>query len=93
MQHEWGTSEIDSAVKEGADVINFSWITSDYPALRYSIYNAINQGVICVDAAGNAEWDVPGLRHPAAYHFGSVGQVIAVSATKLYDGVEKFVEV
>lgn len=92
MQHRLGTSYIYDAIQRGADVINFSWITSDYPELRSAIYNAIIQGVICVAAAGNSEWDVPGLRYPAAYHFGSAGQVLAISATKLYDGVEKFVE-
>ena len=52
-------------------------------------------GRICVASAGNNEsyppFTLPGVRYPAAYNFGSLGQVIAVSATLLTNGVEDWV--
>jgi hypothetical protein len=52
---------------------------------------ALQQGRVCVASSGNNEWTIPGLRFPAAYNFGDLGQVIAVSATMQTGGVEDWV--
>ncbi len=72
---------IDDAIAGGADVINFSWLGS-HPTLESKIHNAIMQGIVCVGGAGNGG-NIPFVAYPAAYNFGSDGQVIAVSATWL----------
>lgn len=88
----WYLDRIYTAVDSGFHVINFSWITfSDYYHLRQAIQYALARGVVCVAAAGNREC-VPCVLYPAAYNFGSLGQVIAVSGTRLYNGVEKFID-
>ncbi len=92
LLHDWGVQGIYNLVTNGADVINFSWITSDYNPLRESIQNALLQGRICVASAGNNEFPIPGVRYPAAYNFGSLGQVIAVSGTELVNGTERFIQ-
>ncbi len=84
--------EINSAVQNGADVINFSWMTPDYdPFLSIAIHNALLQGVVCVAAAGNNEIPPPILLYPAALNFGNDGQVIAVSGTEINNGNEVFI--
>jgi len=84
MGDEWGGSYIDSAVIRGADVINFSWITTS-PGYRDAILNAIRQGVVCVAAIGNDSSNMhvspPVVRYPAGYFWYPDTQVIAVSAT------------
>ncbi len=95
MLAEWGYpySNITKLVDNGADIINFSWITNyDDPQLRQDIQDALAQGVILVASAGNDESPRPGVRYPAAYNFGSTGQVIAVSATIMDNGTEKFLD-
>lgn len=75
---------IQAAIDGGADVINFSWrhIYPD-PLLSYYIHNAILQGVVCVAGAGNDSPTPPFVAYPAAYNYGSDGQVIAVGSTWL----------
>ena len=86
-----GISGIDAAVDAGADVINFSWLTGNNTLLKNTIHNALNQGVVCVGGAGNGPPPtIPFVAYPAAYNFGSDGQVIAVSATVIVDGREHF---
>ncbi len=84
-------SSITSLVDNGADVINFSWVTTSNTSLQNAIFYALQNGVVCVASAGNTELTVPGVRYPAAYNFGSTGQVIAVSGTQLSSGVEQFI--
>ena len=84
--------EVNNAVSNGADVINFSWMTpNNDPYLTIAIHNAILQGVVCVAAAGNNELTVPIVVYPAALNFGNDGQVIAVSGTEINNGVETFI--
>ncbi|GEM_PF-1932565 len=85
-------NEVNNAVANGADVINFSWIWYDYAPLATAIHNALLQGVVCVASAGNNETPIPGVRYPAAYNFGSDGQVLAVSCTILNSGQEEFLD-
>lgn len=92
----WGSiASINSAISRGVDVINFSWMTSSSYCYRDVIHSALLQGVICVSAAGNTDIfnnDPPKVVYPACYNFGSDGQVIAVSATRIVDYNELFVE-
>ncbi|MEJ5305042.1 MAG: S8 family serine peptidase [Ignavibacteria bacterium] len=94
MQSIWvEQDEIKKAADSGCSVINFSWrVLGNYNDIRDAIHYAISRGVICVAAAGNSEWGVPSIAYPAAYNFGTTGQVIAVSGTRLYNGIEKFVD-
>ena len=87
---DWTLDGIEQLVYHGADVINFSWHTSSYPALSDMIEWVLQQGRVCVAAAGNNETPLPGVRYPAAYNFGEDGQVIAVSGTELDNGTEQF---
>ncbi len=82
----------DAVDNRGADVLNFSYLTANQSGLRDAIEYAISLGVICVAAAGNSEYPVPFIPYPAAYNFGPIGQVIAVSGTKLENDVELFVD-
>ncbi len=99
MLDVWGYQSIISAINQGADVINLSWITTgetDDPYIRNAINTALLDGVICVAAAGNQAPGnvdyIPSVQYPAAYNFGSIGQVIAVSGTQ-WDGTnETFVD-
>jgi hypothetical protein len=85
----WGVTGVRNLVRMGADVINFSWISnSPSSSLRDAIEYALQHGRVCVASAGN-DWPTPPVVvYPAAYNFGSLGQVIAVSATMLTNGVE-----
>ena len=93
----WGTTSstvngIHDLVDAGADIINFSWVTSyNYNQLEDAIEWALQQGRICVASAGN-DATQPSIRYPAAYNFGATGQVIAVSATYLNSGTEEFLD-
>lgn len=92
MFNSWYDSinEVYSAISNGADVINFSWVSfyyNDY--LAKAISDALDAGVVCVASSGNNETPIPYLRYPAAYNFGTIGQVIAVSGTELNNGVEQ----
>lgn len=94
MFHEIGDyRDVNDAVNRGADIINFSWVQFyDNPSLSIAIHNALIQGVVCVASAGNAEFTFPLVTYPAAYNFGSDGQVIAVSGTWLNNGIEEFID-
>jgi hypothetical protein len=93
----WGQNSstingVRNLVLFGADVINFSWVSSSYYSQMADIIQyALQHGRVCVASAGNNEWTIPGVRYPAAYNFGNLGQVIAVSATLLTNGVEDWV--
>ncbi len=69
------TSQVASAVTNGADIINFSWVTTSYqPDLATAIDNALKQGLVCVASAGNGVIaPPPKVLYPAAYNFGSDG--------------------
>lgn len=88
----WQVQGIHNLIIAGADVINFSWVSTDHNALREAIQNALLLGRVCVAAAGNTEWNIPGVRYPAAYNFGEIGQVIAVSGTEMVNGTERFIQ-
>ncbi len=92
LLHMWGVTGITTLVQRGADVINFSWISnSPSSSLRDAIEYALQHGRVCVASSGN-DWPTPPVVvYPAAYNFGSLGQVIAVSATMLTNGVEDWV--
>ena len=93
MFNNWDNDdEVNRAVLNGADVINFSWITPNYdPSLAIAIHNALLQGVVCVAAAGNNEVTPPSILYPASLNFGNDGQVIAVSGTEINNGTEIFI--
>ncbi|KAF0151922.1 MAG: peptidase S8 and S53 subtilisin kexin sedolisin [Ignavibacteria bacterium] len=94
-----GYNDIQRARIANADIINTSWEywweDGDTDA---QIYGALQEGRIVVAAAGNAkryitEPERPYVTYPAAHNFGSVGQVIAVSATgKNSSGIEQFAD-
>jgi subtilisin family serine protease len=87
----FSAAEILKAVQDGVDVLNFSWVRHDNAnCLEDAIKTALASGVVCVAAAGNNQPDLPLLCYPAAYNFGELGQVIAVSATKLNGDEEEF---
>lgn len=88
----WGVTGVRNLVRMGADVINFSWISnSPSSSLRDAIEYALQHGRVCVASAGN-DWPTPPVVvYPAAYNFGDLGQVIAVSATMMTNGVEDWV--
>lgn len=87
------TSEIMRAIHDNVDILNFSWvITVDIPSFRDAIKTALANGVVCVAASGNNQKGRPDTLYPAAYNFGDLGQVIAVSATQLINGEEKFID-
>ncbi|MCL6495592.1 MAG: S8 family peptidase [Ignavibacterium sp.] len=92
LLHDWGVQGIYNLITAGADVINFSWMTSDSYSLKESIQNALLQGRVCVAAAGNDQPPIPGVKYPAAYNFGTLGQVIAVSGTEMVNGIERFIQ-
>ncbi|MFA3784085.1 S8 family serine peptidase, partial [Melioribacteraceae bacterium 4301-Me] len=97
LDNRWGSSSAVASVYDlvnnrGADVINFSWVSGYYNQLEDAISYALQSGIVCVASAGNNEWTIPGLRYPAAYNFGTNGQVIAVSGTQLSNGVEQFID-
>ncbi|WP_290661937.1 S8 family serine peptidase [Ignavibacterium sp.] len=89
----WNYISLTKMVIAGADVINFSWITS-YPSssLTQAVYNALALGRILVAASGNNQQPIPGVWYPAAYNFGELGQVIAVSGTEMVNGTERFIQ-
>ena len=87
----YSVPEILRAVSDGADVINFSWVyNADFKSLRDAIKTALANGVVCVAASGNNQNNQPEKVYPAAYNFGELGQVIAVSATEYSDKGEGF---
>ncbi len=94
----WGSNSstvngIYDLVRYGADVINFSWVSKyPYSQLEDVIEYALQQGRVCVASAGNDEWTIPGVRYPAAYNYGSLGQVIAVSGTRIIEGNEDWID-
>lgn len=89
MLADWGFPHLAALIRHGADIINFSWVNPDYnPTLSNLIHDALNQGIVCIAAAGNGQ---TGVQYPAAYNYGSDGQVIAVSATELNNGTEQFI--
>ena len=73
--------------------------SSEFYFLRQAIKYALQQGVICVASAGNdmsvdpffLNNNIGHVVYPAAFCFGDTGQVIAVSATKMYNGSETYV--
>ncbi len=84
---------IKDMVDNGVDVISFSWVERDYSSyLERMVLYALQRGVVCVASAGNDETPIPGIRYPASHNFGTDGQVIAVSATKLNSGTEQFLD-
>ena len=89
----WTLQGIRDLVRYGADVINFSWITTSPSAsLRDAIQYALQHGRVCVASAGN-DWPTPPVVvYPAAYNFGDLGQVIAVSGTEMVNGIERFIQ-
>lgn len=80
--------------KYGVDVINFSWVRNiDMHSLRAAIKTVLAEGIVCVAAAGNnEEISYPDAVYPAAYNFGELGQVIAVSATEMVGNEERFID-
>ncbi|MGW0478343.1 S8 family serine peptidase [Nonomuraea sp. NPDC003214] len=76
---------IRSAADEGADVINISSATTDFPALRDAVAYALAKDVVIVAAAGNkrAEDGTPIPAYPASYEgvlaVGAAGQSGALS--------------
>ncbi len=88
-------SQIRDAVDHGADIINFSWIVQSVNVpVRDEIYNALKQGIICVAGCGNDTtkvYPIPSIVYPAAYNFGSDGQVIAISATQFQNNQETWI--
>jgi len=88
MGDPWWASYIDNAVARGADVINFSWITTS-TGYRDEILDAIRQGVVCVAATGNDQKNlsdagfgtIPQVVYPSGYFWAPDTQVIAVSST------------
>ncbi|MFU8862209.1 MAG: S8 family peptidase, partial [Cyclonatronaceae bacterium] len=95
---------ITQLTDNGADIINFSWITkhpgsvSDNTSLQNVIKYALQNGVILTAGAGNgpqnlalAGLTIPSVVFPAAFNFGSLGRVIAVSATWVENGTEDFI--
>lgn len=94
----WFASGILEAIDHGSDVINMSWITqqNDYPEVRNAIHTALLEGIVVVAAAGNQTPEnvnyIPSVQYPAAYNFGSDGQVIATSATQWDGSNETFVD-
>jgi subtilisin family serine protease len=81
------------AVADGVDVINFSHCTRiDFPTIRDAVKTALAAGIVLIASAGNNCFDVPDVLYPAAYNFGNLGQVIAVSATGLKNNKEVFVD-
>jgi len=95
MGHRWGNEpQIDHAVANGVDVINFSWITTD-TRFRNEILNAIRQGVVCVAATGNSQRNfndldltIPAVVYPAGYYWHPDTQVIAVAGTQMNGSIE-----
>lgn len=82
----YGVSEILRAIDDGVDVLNFSWVRRvDLEQTREAIKTALAKGIVCVGAAGNDDYKIPDTLYPAAYNFGELGQVIAVSATKMHE--------
>ena len=92
MLASWTVAGINSLISHGADVINFSWITNDSHTYSSAILSALQQGIVCVASAGNSESQVPVVRYPASHNFGTDGQVIAVSASQLVSGTERFLD-
>lgn len=91
-------SAIDYAIKNGADIINLSFVGFGYSqALEESIGRAYDAGVIVVAAAGNEQADGTGYdlnktpMYPAC-HDGSSGQnyIIGVAATDTLDQKASF---
>lgn len=93
LLHDWGVQGVYNLITAGADVINFSWMTLlPFAQLRDAIEYALLHGRICVASAGN-DWPTPPtVVYPAAYNFGSLGQVIAVSGTEMVNGTERFIQ-
>ena len=90
--HNWVAEDIDEAVTQGVDIINFSWITSSSTAVADECEAALAQGVVLVAAAGNQQGPPPAVWYPAAHNFGATGQVIAVSATEMDANQEVWVD-
>ena len=85
--------ELLRAIDDQVDIINFSFVWKpDFNFMRDAVKTALALGIICVGAAGNDDWQVPDTLYPAAYNFGEIGQVIAVSATHWDGKQEKFIE-
>ena len=89
---------ITQLTDNGADIINFSWIYYHSQTLENHIQYALQNGVILTAGAGNGpdnldklRLPIPSVVYPAAYNFGSLGRVIAVSATWVENGTEDFI--
>jgi thermitase len=81
------------AVADEVDVINLSHCTRiDHPSYRDAVKTALAAGIIVVASAGNNCSAVPEILYPAAYNFGDIGQVIAVSATRINGSEEIFAD-
>lgn len=84
---------IYDAIEDDVDVINFSFYSrANLSYMRDAVKTALARGIVCVGAAGNDNTSVPDTAYPAAYNFNGIGQVIAVSATKMDGEEEKFVD-
>ncbi|MCB9257980.1 MAG: S8 family peptidase [Ignavibacteriales bacterium] len=87
----FSAQEVIRAINDGVDVINFSWVRRlNFKCLEDAVKTALASGVVCVAAAGNDQEGLPDTLYPAAYNFGELGQVIAVSATRMVDNEEVF---
>jgi len=87
-------TDIIALVDNGADIVNYAnahegFSQQWYDAIEYAFLNE----VVVVAAAGNGTASTPPVViYPAAYNFGSLGQVIAVSATWIVDDEEQFID-
>lgn len=92
LLHMWGVNGIYNLVRYGADIINFSWITTyPSPSLEDAIEYALQYGRVCVASAGNDNPTPPRVLYPAAFNYADLGQVIAVSGTQMIDDIEQFI--
>jgi hypothetical protein len=99
MFTNWGANGIRLLRKNGAHIINCSWITPYISDLDTVVYNTLNQGIIITAGVGNNQQNltyagfgtIPQVTYPAAFYSSSTGnQVIAVTATHLDSGSEVF---
>jgi hypothetical protein len=59
MLSKWDYANIKTLVDNGADVINFSWVSGYYEQLENAIRYALQMGVVCVASAGNTRFLCP----------------------------------
>jgi len=69
---------INYAVDNGADVISYSWSSSNVPGMTTALNAAMNAGIVFCNSAGNDNTDVPD-------YFGLFNGIITVAATNRYD--------